>query len=76
VNSSAAIAVGVCLLFVVPLLALVARRMRQSRASARCRRALDSPDGRYRQAYARKYANQYTPPEEDALIRSTTSQQN
>jgi len=69
-NSSPGIAAELCLLFVFATVAVAVYRARRSHASARRRQAFDSPDGDYRRAYARTYANQYTPPVNDALTRS------
>lgn len=72
-NSSAGIAAELCIFLVVAIAAVVAvatHRAARVHASARRRDAFDSPDGDVRRAYARTYANQYTPHVKGALIRS------
>jgi hypothetical protein len=72
-NSSADVAAELCLCFVCAIAAVASYRVLRSRASARRWQAFDSADGHYRRAYAQTYANQYTPRDRDALIRSPSS---
>jgi hypothetical protein len=73
VNWSANVAAELCLFFAFAIVAVATYRVLRSRASARRWRAFESPDGHYRRSYARTYANQYTPRDKDALIRSPSS---